>query len=217
MRVLEIFYSIDGEGKRAGELTTFIRLAGCNLRCVWCDTAYSHDCNAGQEMCIDAIIKEVEKYGCKNITVTGGEPLIHKDIDILLQKLSKLGYDINIETNGSISIEKYLNAKYKNVWFTMDYKTTSSGMNSKMKQKHYMQLRKQDVLKMVVGSNKDLNEAYKVIKECSQNKNLFYLSPVFGMIEPVQIVEFMKKKQLYNVRIQLQLHKIIWDKDKRCV
>lgn len=215
MRVLEIFYSIDGEGKRAGELTAFVRLAGCNLKCKWCDTDYSQDCTAGQEMSINDIMLALNKIGCKNITITGGEPLIHKDISTLLYNLSFYGYNVNVETNGSVSIEEYLKPDYENVWFTMDYKTDSSGMNAKMKDKHYLRLRKQDVLKIVVGSEKDLQQALNVIKE---NENaLVYLSPVFGMMQPVRIVEFMKENNLQGVRVQLQLHKFIWDKNERCV
>ena len=215
MKVLEIFYSIDGEGKRAGELAVFIRLAGCNLKCAWCDTAYSQDCNAGQEMAIDEIVKEVRKYRCPNITITGGEPLIHKDIEYLLHELDYFGFDVNVETNGTIDIERY--KKFENVWFTMDYKTDSSGMNEKMQNNNYLKLRKQDVLKMVVGSKKDLEQALEVIKNCAGVECKIYLSPVFEMIEPVEIVDFMKNNHLTYVKVQLQLHKIIWDKNERCV
>lgn len=212
-----MFYSIDGEGKRAGELTMFVRFAGCNLQCVWCDTAYSQDKEAGLEMSIDEIMRLIQTDDCKNVTLTGGEPLIQPDIDLLLEELSKNGYDVNIETNGSANIEAY--KEIPNVWFTMDYKTQSSGMNKAMRGKFYLQLREQDVLKIVVGSMEDLEQAKEVITECKANqvKCKMYLSPVFGMIEPKTIVEYMKENNLQGVRIQLQLHKFIWDKNERCV
>ena len=107
MKLNEIFYSIDVEGLRTGELAVFIRLAGCNLNCSYCDTKYALKPNAGTKMSIDDILKEVEKYHCPNITLTGGEPLIHKEVNDLIDKLIENGYQVNIETNGAIDIAPY--------------------------------------------------------------------------------------------------------------
>ena len=128
MVVNEIFGSIDGEGIRAGELASFVRLAGCNLRCSYCDTQYALDKNAGTEMLVNEIIDELNKIGIKNVTLTGGEPLQHKDIDILIDELIKSNYKVNIETNGSINIEKYVGK----CLITMDYKCPSSKMENTM-------------------------------------------------------------------------------------
>ena len=120
--VNEIFDSIDGEGKKAGQLATFIRLCGCNLRCSYCDTAYAF--NEGRHMDIADIIAQVSY---PNVTLTGGEPLC-QDIHALLEGLK--GHSVNIETNGSMDIEPYF--KYDHVWFTVDYKSLSSDMANRM-------------------------------------------------------------------------------------
>lgn len=238
MKVVEIFNSIDGEGKRAGELTTFIRLFGCNLRCSFCDTPYSYNQESEElpwkEMSIEEIIKECDKYDTDNITLTGGEPLNHLDVKYLLRALSEAGYNVNVETNGSISIKQYYNedgthAKgYENVWFTVDFKSPSSGMEERMLMDNFdiMKNKYQDVVyKFVVGSEADLNRAYTIITDMiimpySLN-NMVYISPIFGDIEPKQIVEFMQREKLFNketpIRCQLQLHKIIWSPEQKGV
>ena len=238
MKVVEIFNSIDGEGKRTGELTTFIRLWGCNLRCRYCDTKYSYEDEKSEmqykEMSITEIINECKKYSTKNITVTGGEPLIHLDIQYLLRALSEAGYNVNVETNGSISIKRYYNedgshaSGYENVWFTVDYKTSASDMSDKMDLDNFNVLDKnyRDVVyKFVVGSTEDLNTAKNIINQYiitkRDNNNLVYLSPVFGEIEPKEIVEFMQSNDMFDsrtpIRVQVQLHKIIWPPEQRGV
>lgn len=240
MKVVEIFNSIDGEGKRAGELTTFIRLYGCNLNCSYCDSQYA--CKGKDsyiEMGIDTILGYCAVYPTKNITVTGGEPLLHSDIDWLLYALSKNGYDVNVETNGSIDIEKYytssnwangpkpIKEEYENVWFTIDYKCPSSEMTDHMEMKNFTEKYCNVIYKFVVGSIADLNTAYNIIREKllmggkKWDGLQIYLSPVFGKIEPKQIVEYMQEHKMYSldtpIRVQLQLHKFIWEPDKRGV
>ena len=150
--VNEIFDSIDGEGKKAGQLATFIRLCGCNLRCSYCDTAYAF--NEGRHMDIADIIAQVSY---PNVTLTGGEPLC-QDIHVLLEGLK--GHSVNIETNGSMDIEPYF--KYDHVWFTVDYKSLSSDMANRMLPENFEKLRPQDVLKFVVGDEADLRQALGV-------------------------------------------------------
>lgn len=236
-KVIEIFNSIDGEGRRAGELTTFIRLSGCNLKCSWCDTSYSQDGSCGQFMTLDEIIKVVESFKCYNITLTGGEPLIHSGIEDLIEELLHLGYDVNIETNGSIDPAPFINNSRFNeqegsLWFTIDYKAESSGMQYEMNLDHFTNLRGQDVIKFVVGSKKECEDAHNVIKSLpgsyfterltsyTEDADIpsIYFSPVFGMIEPVEIVDFMKEYH-YNrlVKVQLQLHKLIWSPETKGV
>lgn len=216
MKINEIFSSIDGEGYRAGELATFIRVPGCNLRCNYCDTKYALDENAGKEMSVKEILKEVEKYRVKNITITGGEPLIHKEIDLLIDLLIKKGYKINIETNGSVKIDKYLNK----CLITMDYKCTSSLMEKKMLLENIEKLTENDVLKFVIRDS-DFENVEKVLEKY-KIKSYIYISPVYNEVELPKIVEFMKKCHkkginMEKVRLQLQLHKIIWSPDMKGV
>ena len=213
--VNEIFGSIDGEGIRTGELATFIRLTGCNLRCVYCDTTYAF--NQGKEMSIDEILQEVERIGFKNITLTGGEPLIHKNIDKIIDKLLENGYNVNIETNGAVDITPYIT---KNLILTMDFKTKSSGMIKYMILSNLSKLREYDVFKIVCSKN-DFEDIKELLKN-NQIKSYIYLSPIFEKVEPRELVEFLK--ELHNegidtskIRVQIQLHKIIWAPDKRGV
>lgn len=214
MKVVEIFKSIDGEGKRAGLPTTFIRLAGCNLRCAYCDTSYSFDVNAAKEMSVDEIIEECKQYGVASITITGGEPLVHPHVATLLAEMNKTGmFDINIETNGSIDPSKYHGLS--DVWFTVDYKCPSSGEEAKMDPLAFRTLRKQDVLKFVVGCDEDLYKALDVIIKYRPICEI-YFSPVFGY-EPSKIVDFMLSHDLNHCKVQLQMHKYIWPVDMRGV
>ena len=205
-----------GEGIRTGELTCFIRLSGCNLRCSYCDTKYALENNLGEELSIERIIEEVDKIGFKNITITGGEPLIHKDIEKLISKLLNKGYNINIETNGSIDIKNYLGK----CLITMDYKCPSSLMEKSMNLSNLEKWTKNDVLKFVINE-KDFNTVKKILKKYDL-KCYVYLSPIFGDIDLKKIVEFMKECNsqginMQKVRMQVQLHKIVWKPDERGV
>ena len=213
MRVTEIFRSIDGEGKRAGLPTTFIRLAGCNLRCSYCDSSYAFDKSKARVMTANEIIEEVSDLKVASVTLTGGEPLIHPGVDALLIKLNDYMLDVNVETNGSVDPSKYHNLE--NVWFTVDYKCSSSGETDKMNPKAFQTLRYRDVLKFVVGSEEDMEEALKVIDTYRPNCQI-YFSPVYGY-DPKNIVKFFMDHELYHCKVQVQLHKIIWPEDMRGV
>ena len=214
MLVNEIFKSIEGEGIRTGYPVTFIRLYGCNLNCNYCDTRYSCEGKDYTEMQIPSIVKEVEKLEVKRITLTGGEPLIYKNVEGLVDELLNEGFEVNIETNGSVDIYPYI--KKPNVIITMDYKSISSGENSKMNPANFRYLREQDVLKFVVGSKEDLADMKRIIETYSPSCNIF-VSPIFNQIETSEIVEFIKDNKLNEVRVQVQLHKIIWEPSKRGV
>jgi 7-carboxy-7-deazaguanine synthase len=213
--VNEIFSSINGEGTLSGELAIFIRLSGCNLRCSYCDTVYAQKNNAGKELLLDEIIKEVQQHkGIKNITLTGGEPLLKPNINQLLESLASLGYLINIETNGSVALNTFLEANYADkLIFCCDYKLPSSLEESKMCLDNLSILREQDVLKFVAGSKEDLNKAYNIIKEYKP-LSYIYLSPIFNKIAPSEIVDTLKtwssSLDTTKCRVQLQLHKYIW-------
>ena len=211
MKVNEIFYSIEGEGIRAGSPAVFIRLSGCNLNCSYCDTKYHND---GELMSVDDIIASISRHKpCLKVTLTGGEPLIHPDVKSLLKRLEDDGYEVNIETNGSVLIGQY---QLPNTIITMDYKCPSSGEESKMMTANLITLREQDVLKFVVGSQEDLERA-RTIMTCYPIRANVFISPVFGKIEPKDIVEFIKENKLVNARVQVQLHKVIWDVSTRGV
>ena len=211
MKVVEIFKSIDGEGIRVGYPVTFIRLAGCNLRCNYCDTKYSYEDEKFTEMTPQEIYIQVYKLGGKRITLTGGEPLIHKDVKVLVDLLIQKGYELNIETNGSVDITLFLD---KHTIITMDYKCASSDMEDKMLLDNISKLRKQDVLKFVVSDDNDLDTVQRIYQN---TKATVYISPVFGRIEPKQIVEYMLEHNMENCRVQVQLHKIIWNPEERGV
>lgn len=211
MNVIEIFSSIEGEGTRAGELCTFIRLAECNLRCSYCDTEYSF--TGGKEMSVEEIMQVVDGYGNYNVTITGGEPLL-QDLTELLNVMNK--YFVNIETNGSINPVP-LYGDYTNVIFTVDYKCPSSKQEEFMNNGEALQdLEDCDVIKFVVGSLDDLNRMRQLIEE-NEFKAQVYVSPVFGKIEPKDIVDYMKTYNLQGVRLQLQIHKFIWPPDMKGV
>jgi len=215
MKVVEIFNSIEGEGKRAGLPCTFIRLYGCNLHCSYCDSRYACDDNNYTDMSISEILSKVTEFGCPNVTVTGGEPLIHEDITALLQALLMAGCWINVETNGSVEPTFYVK-NTEDIFYTMDYKTGASGMTHLMNEKAIANLRRLDVLKFVVGSEADLEQAKELVDSIMIRAQI-YISPVFGMIEPVKLVEFVKKNGLWDWKVQLQLHKFIWNPAERGV
>jgi len=216
MKVIEMFLSINGEGLKSGMLATFVRFANCNLRCPYCDTKYSYENPKYEELSIDEIVERIDNYKAKYVTLTGGEPLIQDGILDLINILSKKGYRIELETNGSIDISKYVGIK--GVCFTLDYKGPSSLMEHKMNLDNYKYLTKNDVVKFVCGDNLDLIKAKEIITKYNLEEitNPF-LSPIYGEINLEDMVNFMKDNNLSGTRLQLQIHKIIWDKDKRGV
>lgn len=216
--VVEKFVSINGEGCRAGELAVFIRFRTCNLNCSYCDTRWANSDNAAAEfMTAENIAGYVRTTGVKNVTLTGGEPLLQGDLYSLIELLTIQGNSVEIETNGSISI-KELSQKKCRPLFTLDYKLPDSGMEKNMLTENYSYLCKSDVVKFVAGSKSDLERAVYIIKKFNlAEKCHVYISPVFGRIKPAEIVQFMTENQLNNVRLQLQLHKFIWNPDERGV
>ena len=215
MKVVEIFKSIDGEGRRTGLPVTFIRLYGCNLNCSYCDTRYGCVGNNYTEMSVKEICQKVIDLGLARVTITGGEPLIHESIIELIKALDDAYFDINIETNGSVAFLPFVHA-ISGAWVTMDYKCPSSGMEDKMVLENLKNLRVRDVLKFVVGSEEDL-EAAKYIINTYHPRSRIYLSPVFGEIEAKDIVKFVLDNNLSSVYTQVQLHKVIWNPDERGV
>lgn len=224
MKVVEIFDSIDGEGIRAGQTATFIRLAGCNLRCSYCDTLYAlfdgdEPCEY-TEMSVDEILARVNK-SYKRITLTGGEPLLDKDSAFLLRRLLDEGYEVNIETNGAVDITDFSSrvGNMENMFYTIDYKLPSSGMTDKMLWKNFENLRPSDVIKFVVGSEEDVQAMKDVIKRLNYEvMPRLYAGVVFGSYQMQKLAEhIITEPILKDVVFQLQIHKIIWDPDERGV
>lgn len=214
--VVEIFDSIDGEGITAGCLATFIRLAGCNIRCGYCDTPYALRPTDGEYMTIDEIMERVEAIGNKHVTLTGGEPLWYSPVKTLIEAIMSDGRRVNIETNGTLDIGPY--TQLYGAIITMDYKTISSKMNEQMNLNNISKLRRIDVLKIVCQES-DFEDIEQMLKTYKPRCKIF-LSPIYGKIEPVKLVEFAKRLRsegIYNVRVQVQLHKIIWKPDERGV
>lgn len=214
--MVEIFDSIDGEGITAGCLATFIRLAGCNIRCGYCDTPYALKKEDGKDMTLAEIVERVVKIGNKHVTLTGGEPLWCDRVKTLIEAVIDEGHRVNIETNGTLPIEPY--TQLYGVIITMDYKTLSSGMNGQMNLENLRRLRSFDVLKIVCQES-DFEDIEQMLKTYRPRCKIF-LSPIYGKIEPVKLVDFAKHLRdegIYNVRVQVQLHKIIWNPNEKGV
>ena len=218
-KVVEIFESINGEGKKAGQLALFIRFQKCNLNCSYCDTKWANkDDSPYSLMSLEELYKKVVESRIKNITITGGEPLLQENIEIFLKKLAENPeISVEIETNGSINLKKFREIK-NGPSFTMDYKLPKSNMEKFMDLENFKYLTKKDTVKFVASDIDDLEKARKIIEKYSLvEKCAVYISPVFGKIELSSIVDFMKKYNMNGVNMQLQIHKIIWDPEAKGV
>ncbi|MBN1469942.1 MAG: putative 7-carboxy-7-deazaguanine synthase QueE [Fusobacteriaceae bacterium] len=219
MKVVEKFISINGEGKKAGELAIFIRFKGCNLDCIYCDTKWANLKNEEyEELTKEEIYNFIKNVGVKNVTITGGEPLLQEGIYELLEYISKdKEISIEIETNGSVDISKFKRISDR-ISFTVDYKTNYSKMESFMNLENFDYVNKNDVVKFVVGEKSDLDKVLEMMKifELREKTNVF-VSPVFEKINPIDIVNWQIKNRLNEVKLQIQMHKIIWHPDKKGV
>ena len=215
--VVEKFVSINGEGTKAGQLAVFIRFKGCNLACEYCDTQWANQADApAQQMTAGEIVDYVISTGVKNVTLTGGEPLLREGIEDVIEQLADHMLNVEIETNGSISLKKICDLQKENVTFTMDYKL--SCREKAMCLDNFRILGKNDTVKFVVGCHDDLIKTKKIIDDYRLNgKCNLYISPVFGSIKLEDIVDFMKQNLMNNVNMQIQLHKVIWNPDKKGV
>ncbi len=203
MKINEIFYSLQGEGKWTGLCNIFIRTSGCNLRCSFCDTQYAY--NDGKEMSIDKILSRISKYPCKYICITGGEPLLQNEILDLVDIILKRNYKICLETNGSIDIKRLSNRKP--LVISLDIKCPSSNMHEKILLENISLLKKEDQLKFVIKDKNDYNYAKKVIKKYKPICTVFF-QPVWGT-NPSDLADWIICDGL-KVKLGLQLHKIIW-------
>lgn len=189
-----------------------------------CDSTYSFKADENsREMSVKEIVAECDKLGNYLVTFTGGEPLIQKDALELIKELISRGYRVNVETNGAVDLAPFIEYRNSDMWaqenliFTVDYKCPSSGMEDKMISSNWKLAGPEDVMKFVVGSKEDLDCMRKWVKEHSYLYNHIFVSPVFGKIEPKEIVEFLKDNNLQNIRLQLQLHKFVYPPEMRGV
>lgn len=218
-KVAEIFTSINGEGMRAGELAVFIRLQGCNLRCGYCDTMWANEAGAPCKwMTTEEILQKVKSEEIRNITLTGGEPLDRPDIGELIENITSDPWlRLEIETNGSISLKPFTAFSNPPV-FTLDYKLPGSGMEAAMDLENFKWLKRQDTVKFVVSDRKDLARAKEIIGKYELARRCHViLSPVFGSIDPEEMVDFMKEQKMNDIKMQIQMHKVIWDPEQRGV
>jgi 7-carboxy-7-deazaguanine synthase len=205
MKVSEIFYSIEGEGIEVGRLEVFVRL--CNLRCIWCDTRYA--LKNGKEMNINEVIQEISKYPCKNVSITGGEPLLQRgELMKLVKQLKNLGYWIQINTNGTIFDEEI----FKLVdLITMDCKCPSSGMKSDLKvlkkTKELFGFKTQ--FKFVISNEEDYEYARKIVSSILNSLNIVFQPEWKNRKFTKELVDLVKRDGL-NVKIIVQQQKIIW-------
>jgi len=213
LKITEIFYSLQGESTRAGKPCVFVRLAGCNLKCKWCDTNYATDTEKANELSIIEIIDKVKTYDCNFVEITGGEPLCQTECIELTDRLLDLGYELAIETNGSLSIEKLR----KDVIKIIDFKCPASGMSGYNMYENINYLTVKDELKFVVASKSDFDWSVDIInkyKLYDKVDNILF-SAVASEISYSEladlILSFSNRVAKKVFRMQLQFHKIIWD------
>ena len=209
VKVNEIFYSIQGESSFSGLPCVFVRLTGCNLRCSYCDTRYAYD--EGRMMEIQEVFDQVGLFGCNLIEITGGEPLIQTETPRLVTHLLDNNYTVLLETNGSLNINLVDNRCVKIV----DIKCPSSGESHNNDLKNLNRLSDNDELKFVIGDRVDFDYAKQILKIINPGHKILF-SVIFGKLEPRVLAEWILKYKI-NARLQLQLHKIIWNPNQRGV
>jgi 7-carboxy-7-deazaguanine synthase len=208
LRVTEIFHSIQGESSRVGLPTVFVRLTGCPLRCVWCDTAYAF--SGGESMGVDDILQRVAGFNCATVCVTGGEPLAQKNCLPLLAALCAAGHSVSLETSGALDIGD-VDPRVARI---VDLKPPGSGEQAKNRWENVDLLTPRDELKFVLASREDYDWA---VAACRQRR-LFercpvLFAPVQGQLDPALLAQWVLDDGL-PVRFQLQLHKVLWDNAK---
>ena len=212
LSVNEIFYSIQGESTYAGKPCVFVRLAGCDLRCSWCDTAYAFA--EGRKMSIDDIVNQVGEYGSPLVEVTGGEPLLQEDVYPLMERLLDGGRTVLLETGGQIDVSRVPGAVVK----VMDVKCPASGESDKVDWGNIDRLGSRDQVKFVIQDRRDYEFARETVTRHALDRRCaaVLFSPVHGVLDPKALSEWILEDRL-PVRLQLQIHKHIWGADVRGV
>jgi 7-carboxy-7-deazaguanine synthase len=205
--IKEIFSSLQGESTFAGLPCAFVRLAGCNLDCPWCDTPGAKKPSSGKKMSIEDLLAQIERTGIRLVEVTGGEPLLQAETKKLLKALVSRGYGVLLETNGSISLA----GVDKKVTKIVDVKCPSSGHAGAFLMKNLACLGKRDELKFVVADRADFDFAKDFIKKhLVRRKNEVIFSPIAGRLKPARLAKWLLDEKCFTARLQLQLHKIVW-------
>lgn len=230
LQVIEEFVSVNGEGLQSGALAYFIRLNGCNLRCQWCDTAWSQKEAPYLEETPQNLIERVKASGVHCVTITGGEPLLQPQgtLFVLIDGLLALpNCRVEIETNGSVSLKSLQEtfAAFPNLSLTVDYKLPSSGQTQQMDLENFKGLRSTDTVKFVMSDLNDLEVAIDFAKDIQRMSQgdapwlapQILFSPCYNTLDPQIIVARLIEEKLNGVRIQMQLHKLIWHPDMRGV
>ncbi|MEO8167861.1 MAG: 7-carboxy-7-deazaguanine synthase QueE [bacterium] len=211
LTINEIFHSIQGESSYMGLPCVFVRLTGCNLRCSWCDTEYAF--YEGSNMQLNEIVSEVEKYGCKLVEITGGEPLAQEAVLLLMTMLCDLNYEVLLETSGSISIGE-VDDRVRRV---VDFKCPGSGMEKRNLWENVSHLKSTDEVKFVIGNREDFDWAVEMIHHHNIDRRCpILMSPVFSSLEPIDLANWILESKI-NMRFQLQMHKFIWEPETRGV
>lgn len=207
--VNEVFYSIQGESTQAGRPCVFVRLTGCNLRCAWCDTV--HAFYEGQSFSVSDLLQAIERIGCRFVEITGGEPLLQKEVISLMEELLRRGFEVAVETGGSLPIEQVP----EGVKRIVDIKCPGSGMVDRNRWENLEHLRKGDELKFVLLDREDYRwarneiEARKLAGRCP-----LLFSPVHGRLDPGELARWMMKDRS-PAQLQIQLHRLLWpDRDR---
>lgn len=204
LRVTEIFHSLQGETSRVGLPTVFVRLTGCPLRCVWCDTAYAFD--GGKSLGLDEVLRRIGEFDCRMVCVTGGEPLAQKQTPALLRKLCEAGYSVSLETSGALDI----GAVDPRVSRIVDLKAPDSGETARNRWENLDLLTRNDEVKFVLASRADYDWA---VSACSRHRIFdrcpVLYAPVQGRLDPALLAQWLLADRL-PARFQLQLHKILW-------
>jgi 7-carboxy-7-deazaguanine synthase len=206
LRITEIFFSIQGESSHAGRPCVFVRLTGCNLRCRWCDSEYTF--TGGERMTLDDVVGKVRAYGCNLVEITGGEPLAQAEAFPLIARLCDDGFEVLIETSGSIDITP-VDSRAKLI---LDVKTPGSGEVTKNRWENLGQLRAHDEIKFVLADRADYEWARNVIAEHRLDRWTVLLSAVWGELPMKDLAEWMLADRV-PARFQTQLHKHIWGAD----
>jgi len=211
LRINEIFHSVQGESRHAGRPCVFIRLTGCNLRCVWCDTTYAFE--EGTDLSVGTVLDRIEPYGTRYVLVTGGEPLAQEGATDLIGELCDRGYEVALETGGSLDISRV----DRRAMVVMDLKCPGSGMSLRNRWENLALLKPTDEVKFVIADRVDYEWARDVIArhglaDCCG----VLLSPVHRVLEPRPLAEWILQDRL-PVRLQIQIHKYIWPPDQRGV
>jgi 7-carboxy-7-deazaguanine synthase len=204
LKIHEIFHSLQGESTRVGLPTVFVRLTGCPLRCGYCDTAYAFQ--GGENMTLQQILERVASYGAHYVTVTGGEPLAQKQCIPLLKMLCDAGYDVSLETGGSLDTS-HVDPRISVI---LDIKTPGSGEVQKNLWANLQHLKSSDEVKFVLCDREDYEWAKQVLADQEiASKCTVLFSPVYSQLNPTDLADWVLQDRL-PVRMQVQLHKILW-------